>query len=95
MEANTHRVPPKQWKKWSEHARRVFNDLYSVARRNQRLFRHTHATEVPDKHWAVTVWNLCWEAADAVDARALRAGDVVLDINPKRRDKVVREHTVQ
>ena len=32
---NRHKVPVKQWNKWSNHAKRVFNDVYMALRVSQ------------------------------------------------------------
>ena len=92
MEANTHRVPPKQWKKWSEHARRVFNALHGLLRKNQKIFMHPDAAVIPDKHWATIAWNASWEAADAADAKPAKPGSLVQDWDGS---KIVRTHVVQ
>jgi len=63
--ANTHRVPVKAWRKWTEHARSVFNDIYETYRDNQRLLTHPKADPVPPKHWKTIAWNMSWLAADA------------------------------
>lgn len=90
---NTHRVPPKQWKKWSQRAQIVFNELYEAMRKNQTIFTHPKADVIPDKHWSTIVWNAAWVAADATTIEVgLPKGSVVQDMNGR---KVVREQTVQ
>ena len=65
---NRYRVPKKQWKKWSEQARRVFNEVYYTMRNNkQTLFLHPKATPVPKAQWNTTAWNAAWIAADAAN----------------------------
>lgn len=67
MEAfNQHRVPVRQWRKWSEQSRQVFNAVYETMREGQALFAHPDAVEVPLPQWEVTAWNAAWTAADAV-----------------------------
>jgi hypothetical protein len=91
---NTHRVPPKQWKKWSQRAKIVFNDLYHLLRNHQKIFMHPKAAVIPDTHWATIAWNASWEAADATNEihGSLQRGDVVQDVNGS---KLVREHVIQ
>lgn len=91
---NTHRVPPKQWRKWSQRSKIVFNDLYALLRRNQAIFTHPKADVIPDKHWSTIAWNAAWEAADAAGQELVMApGTIVQDVLNGR--KVVREHVVQ
>lgn len=64
---NIYKVPKSQWKKWTPHARRVFNYLYDLMLSNQDLFRHPNAPIRDAKLWKTTAWNAAWEAAYAVD----------------------------
>lgn len=43
MIENTHKVAKKQWRKWSEQAQAVFNEVYETMRDNQQLFLHPQA----------------------------------------------------
>jgi hypothetical protein len=61
---NRHRVPAKQWRRWSEHARRVFNTVFQTMG-EQDLFLHPKATPAKREHWRTTRWNAAWVAADA------------------------------
>lgn len=61
---NTHKVPKSQWRKWSNHQRRVFNFVYHVMA-DQRLFSHPMAAMQTDECWKTTRWNAAWIAADA------------------------------
>lgn len=63
---NTHRVQKKQWAKWSERARGVFNAVYATMA-DQLLFLHPEGTQNRGEHWKTTRWNAAWVAADAVD----------------------------
>lgn len=62
---NKHKVPAKQWKRWSAHARLVFNTVFG-AMRDQSLYLHPKATPAKREHWRTTRWNAAWIAADAV-----------------------------
>lgn len=64
---NKHKVPVKQWRKWSQRARYVFNELYEAMYGSPWAFRSGKAdvklTAVQKK---VPAWNAAWMAADAV-----------------------------
>ncbi len=63
---NRHRVPVKQWRKWSTAARKVFNELYSAMQQNKELFLHPHQEKLSNRMWKTTAWNAAWIAADAL-----------------------------
>lgn len=63
---NRHKVPAKQWKRWSDHARHVFNAVFA-GMADQPLFLHPKATPAKREHWKTTRWNAAWTAADAAD----------------------------
>lgn len=66
--ANKHKVPQKMWRKWSNHARRVFNTMMSDLRPSmQWAFLHNKTTAVPKEQWQVTRWNASVMAAFAAD----------------------------
>lgn len=90
---NTHKVPLRQWRKWSEHAKRVFNTLFSTVEGNQGIVTHPQAKLIPEKEWCVIAWNVAWLAADDVDDQGLKKGDVVEDFDLKTKE-IVRSHTV-
>ena len=72
---NTYKVPKAQWKKWSEVARDVFNDLYYTLTRNkQSLFTHPKQVRLPKNQWRTIAWNTAWLAADAVHPPIYRSG---------------------
>lgn len=48
---NANRVPPKQWRKWSETARRVFNDTYRFILNNPDLMTHPGCPRMKPRHW--------------------------------------------
>lgn len=64
---NQNRVPVKQWRKWSEPARRVFNRVYTTMMADQSLFLHPKAPPAKPAHWKTTCWNAAWIAADAAN----------------------------
>lgn len=72
---NKHKVPKKQWDKWTNHARRVFNDMfYSLRPSMQFAFLHPAAIAAPKEHWETTRWNVAWQAASAVNGEGRLAG---------------------
>lgn len=65
---NKHKVPKKQWDKWSNHARKVFNQMYYTLRPSmQFVFMHPDAAPLTKEQWQTVRWNAAWEAACAVD----------------------------
>lgn len=64
---NKHKVPLKQWNKWSNLARRVFNDMmYSLRPSMQFAYLHPDAKAAALEHWQTTRWNVAWSAAEAI-----------------------------
>ena len=63
---NPYHVPMRQWRKWSEIARRVFNEVYSSMNMNQDRIRHPRAGKVSRDQWKTCAWNSAWIAACAV-----------------------------
>lgn len=70
---NYHRVPKKQWAKWTETGRMTFNVVYGHMMTEAWAYRHPKAEAVPPAHWSTTAWNAAWIAADA--ASGLMADD--------------------
>jgi hypothetical protein len=62
---NRHKVPQRQWRKWSLAGRKVFNELYSAMAQNQWTFLHPHQDKISKRLWKTTAWNAAWIAADA------------------------------
>ena len=90
---NKHKVPLKQWNKWSNHARRVFNTMmYSLRPAIQHSFLHPDAPVQKKEHWQTTQWNVAWTAAEAVKGFGLAAADKVTTKWKKRpaKKKTVR-----
>jgi len=63
---NVHKVPAKQWRRWGDRARRVFNAVYS-SMSDQQLFAHPKAEKIRPAFWKTTRWNAAWIAADAAE----------------------------
>lgn len=85
--ANKYRVQVRQWRKWSEHQRHVFNEVYGVMARSPDLFLHRKQEPMIRAHWLVTCWNAAWTAAGAAGDNM---PDVVVDMKTGVERKVVR-----
>jgi len=65
---NKYNVPKKTWDKWSNHARKVFNDMFHATRpRNQWVFLPPNAAPLPKTAWQIVQWNMSWTAAQIAD----------------------------
>ena len=74
---NAYKVPIKQWRKWSELARRVFNLHFYELKENQYILTHPRTPQVSKKEWRTQSWNAAWLAADSVMTalRTMSTGD--------------------
>lgn len=63
--ANKFKVPAKQWKKWNDASKYVFNEVYSSMLNNGWVFMHPDCVVIPT-HWKTICWNAAWTAASAV-----------------------------
>ncbi len=62
---NTHKVPKKQWKKWPDIGKMVFNEVYETMSHNAELFTHPKTGKLVKEQWDTVAWNSAWIAADA------------------------------
>lgn len=67
MVNNKNRVAQKQWKKWSDTAQRIFNDVYEFCMLNPTIMVHPKAEKIQPEHWKTIAWNTAWVAADSYD----------------------------
>lgn len=82
---NKHKVPKKQWNKWSNHARRVFNDMYYSLRPSMQFaFLHPDCPPMKKEHWATTRWNASWEAAQAANGEGRLDRGTTVKRDPKK-----------
>lgn len=86
-EKNVYSVQKKQWAKWREYQRHVFNEVYGSMAANPDLFLHRKQAPMSRAHWLVTCWNAAWVAADAA---RFDAPDVVVDLKTGAEHKVLR-----
>ncbi len=63
---NVYKVPVKQWRKWSELARRVFNLHFYELKENQAILTHPKTQQISKREWRTQAWNAAWLAADSV-----------------------------
>lgn len=83
---NRFKVPLKQWNKWSNHARRVFNTVHLSLRHSmQPLLVHPKAAIMHKEHWHTIRWNAAWLAADAANGE--HRYTKIVTIHPKKRKK--------
>ena len=64
--ANIHRVPPKQWRRWSYQARWMFNNVMAHMADQSRL-THPDYEDAPGDYWDTIRWNAAWISACLVD----------------------------
>lgn len=89
---NKFKVPQKQWNKWSNHAKTMFNKLYTnMIGRNQSLFLHTQQPAIPREHWQVTCWNAAWIAAGIADGGAPRYLGKAKNVGKKAKRRATRK----
>lgn len=62
---NVHKVPQKQWKRWNDRQRVIFNHVFSSMLHNQEMFKHPKQAPMSSEHWKTPCWNAAWTAADA------------------------------
>lgn len=68
-------VPKRQWDKWHNLARRVFNNVYTSMRPSmQWSFLHPDAALMSKAHWQTTRWNAAWTAARAANGGGYMKG---------------------
>lgn len=65
---NAWKVPLKQWRKWSQRGRMVFNYTFAVMRPSQTVMTHPKAPKLPKPQWQTVAWNAAWIAADGATA---------------------------
>lgn len=63
--ANRYKVSARQWKKWNDQAKLVFNEVYMTMVNNQDLFLHPSQDAPRKDYWKTTAWNAAWMAAEA------------------------------
>lgn len=64
MKTNVHGVAKRQWKKWNQKERDLFNALYSFSVANPWVFSHPKSPELSKAEWDTVAWNHSWMAAD-------------------------------
>ncbi len=83
---NRFKVPVKQWRKWNNHAQRVFNQVHVALRPSmQAIMSHPRAPIMHKEHWGTIRWNAAWLAASAANGDP--AYTRIVAVHPKKRKK--------
>jgi len=61
---NINKVPKRQWRRWNQQARFIFNDVFSQMA-HQKIVTHPKLADMSDEQWKTIRWNAAWIAADA------------------------------
>lgn len=61
---NINRVPRRQWRKWNQQSRFIFNQVYNRMA-YQETIKHPIMSLVRPELWDTIRWNAAWLAADA------------------------------
>ena len=64
MEENIFYVGKRQWKKWNEAEREMFNDLNEIMLNYKSMFEHPQGPDISNVQWSTTAWNAAWTAAE-------------------------------
>lgn len=62
---NINRVPIKQWRKWNEFQRSVFNSHYSLLMDSNGVIA-TNPDKITPRAWKVIAWNAAWLLTDSM-----------------------------
>jgi hypothetical protein len=78
---NVHRVPQKQWRKWDDPGKQLFNDVYAnvllTARSKVLMHPRSNRKKFTDEEFDTLAWNTAWIAADCVTTPEIVFDDVV------------------
>lgn len=70
---NLYKVPKRQWRKWSETAKAVFNETYRTMINGWSVLFPPSLGKISKPARKVAAWNTAWIAADAVREAEKRA----------------------
>jgi hypothetical protein len=80
--ANSNRVSQKQWRKWDDQAKQLFNDVYNDVLRclKEKVFLHpvSNRKRFTDEEFVVLAWNCAWTAANCLTNPNSQTTEVVL-----------------
>lgn len=66
MAANKHKVPKRQWRKWNDVGRTVFNETFALkSAKTLDILAPGFLPPLSKRGWSVAMWNVAWLAADA------------------------------
>lgn len=63
MTENIYKVPKKQWSKWNDSGKEMFNSLLEKIMNLHGNFLHPKTPEMPHEEWQTVAWNAAWLAA--------------------------------
>lgn len=66
MTANVYRVPKRQWRKWANAERAVFNETLCAIREGWNVIFPDSMGGIKAPARRVAAWNVAWIAADAL-----------------------------
>lgn len=61
---NLYGVPNRQWRKWNQQSRYIFNCVFNQME-FQKSITHPRSIQMPDEYWKTVRWDAAWLAADA------------------------------
>lgn len=64
---NKYKVGASQWRKWTNHAKKVFNRTYEYVKRQETINAHPKTVALSRAAWATVAWNAAWTAACVAD----------------------------
>lgn len=65
---NRHKVQVKQWRKWNNHAKKMFNATYAELK-NQQTVLSPETLLMTRQQWDVLRWNVAWTVAGIANGK--------------------------
>lgn len=95
---NRFKVAQRQWRKWTEQERFVFNELFGSTVKNQKILSHPQMEKISAAMWRTLCWNFAWLASTA--ARDFRKSEPILPAGMTIKDttragRTLREHKIR
>jgi len=87
---NKYDCPSKIWRKFSDAAKKIYNEVMSQSLKNQDITCHPKGDEIGKDEWHTICHNFSCYAAWAFDGESLRKNDEVIDIRTSTGKKVKR-----
>lgn len=77
---NLYDVSQKQWRRWSDAARKAYNGTHGFMLQNQDLVKHPKQPRLEAWAWQTIAHNCAWMAAEACDGRPYGDATKVVEI---------------